>query len=98
MGTLRVTVYGEAVVSKFARKHPESRRPLQRFLEISRSAAWPHFTAVKDTFVSADYVSGRIVFDIAGNKYRVIASVDFEEQILVVDRVLTHAEYDREVI
>jgi mRNA interferase HigB len=91
-----VTVYGEAFVARFARKHPAFRP--QRFLEIARHAAWPHFAAVKDTFMSADYVSGRVVFNIAGNKYRVIASVDFEEQLLVVDRVLTHQEYDREVI
>ena len=98
MGTSGVTVFGEAPVARFARKHPSSRRPLQRFLEICREAAWPQFTAVKDTFVAADYVSGRVVFNIGGNKYRVIASVDFEEQILVVDRILTHEEYDREVI
>jgi len=93
-----VTVYGEATLARFARKHPASRRPLQRFIEITREAIWPHFTAVKDTFMSADYVSGHVVFNIGGNKYRVIASVDFEEQILVVDRVLTHEEYNREVI
>jgi mRNA interferase HigB len=95
---LDVTVYGEATVAKFARKHPASRRPLQRFLAIAKEADWPHFAAVKDTFASADYVSGRVVFDIGGTKYRVIASVDSEEQLLVVDQVLTHEEYDREVI
>jgi len=36
------------------------------------------------------------MFDIGGNKYRLIARVDFEEQMLVVERVLTHNEYRRE--
>jgi mRNA interferase HigB len=61
-----------------------------------RQARWLHFADVKNTFGSADYVSGRLVFDLGGNKYRVVASVDFDEQILVVDQVLTHGEYDRE--
>ena len=89
-------VYGEATLAKFARRHAASRKPLQWFLELVRQANWPHFAAVKNTFAATDYVSGRLVFDIGGNKYRVIASVDFDEQILVVDQVMTHEEYDRE--
>jgi len=91
-------VYGEAAVAKFCRKHPASRRPLQRFLEIVKQANWPHFAAVNSTFAAADYVSGRLVFDIGGNKYRIVASVDFDEQILVVDEVMTHEEYNRGTI
>ena len=53
---------------------------------------------MKSTFAAADYVSGRLVFDISGNKYRIVASVDFDEQILVVDEVMTHEEYNRETI
>jgi mRNA-degrading endonuclease HigB of HigAB toxin-antitoxin module len=35
---------------------------------------------------------------IGGNKYRLIASVDFMEEMLVIERVLTHEDYDREVV
>ena len=89
-------VYGQATIAKFSKKHAASRKPLQRFLEIVRQAGWLHFADVKNTFGSADYVSGRLVFDLGGNKYRVVASVDFHEQIFVVDRVMTHEEYGRE--
>ena len=91
-------VYGEAALAKFSRKYPLSRGPLQRFLAIVREADWPHFAAVRNTFASADYVAGRLVFDIGGNKYRIVASVDFQEQILIVDKVMTHEQYDRETI
>ena len=40
--------------------------------------------------------TGRLIFDIGGNKYRLIASVDFKEQLLVIERVLTHEDYRRE--
>jgi len=42
--------------------------------------------------------SGRLIFDIGGNKFRLIASVDFVEQILPIERILTHEDYDREVL
>lgn len=85
---------------RFAGMHAAARKPLQRFLAIARNAVWPHFLAVKQTFPSTDLgrQSGRLIFDIGGNKYRLIASVDFKEQILVIERVLTHEEYNREVL
>ena len=91
-------VLGEAVIAGFARKHPASRRPLQRFVNIARAALWPHFPAVKETFPATDYApaTGTLVFNVGGNKYRLIARVDFEEQLLAIQTVLTHGEYDRE--
>jgi mRNA interferase HigB len=91
-------VYGEAVLAKFAARHAGARRPLQRFLEIVRGADWPHFPAVKRTFPATDLgrKTGKAIFDIGGNKYRVIAVVNFEKQALLIEEVLTHEEYDRE--
>ena len=91
-------VYGEAAVAKFAKKHPASRRPLQRFLDIAREADWPHFPAVKKSFAAADYApsTGTLIFDVGGNKYRLIARADFEEQMLFIQHVMTHEEYVRE--
>jgi mRNA interferase HigB len=91
-------VYGESTVAKFARKHPASRRPLRRFLEIVQDADWPHFTAVKQSFAAADYApsAGTLIFDIGGNKYRLIARVDFGEQVLYIQSVLTHDDSNRD--
>jgi mRNA interferase HigB len=93
-----VEVYGEAVIARFARQHATSRKALHHFIEIARAAEWPHFPAVKMTFAKVDYApaTGTLIFDIGGNKYRVMAVVDFEEQTLFIRDVLTHEEYDRE--
>jgi mRNA interferase HigB len=90
-------VYGEAVLTKFAGRHAADRKPLQRFLEIARGADWPHFPALKQTFSAADLgrKTGKVIFDIGGNKYRVIAVVNFEEQALLIEEVLSHEEYNR---
>jgi mRNA interferase HigB len=98
MGTSWVRVFGEIVIAGFARKHPASRKPLQRFMAIARAAEWPHLPALKTTFPATDFApaTGTLIFNIAGNKYRLIARVDFKEQLLVVETVLTHHEYDSE--
>jgi mRNA interferase HigB len=98
MGTSVVKVFGEAAITRFAAKHAASRKPLQRFLEIARSGAWPHFPAVRRTFAATDYApsTGTLIFNIGGNKYRIIARVDFREQILFIHTVMTHEEYNRE--
>jgi mRNA interferase HigB len=93
-----VKVLGETVIAGFAKTHPASRKPVQRFVTIARTALWPHFPAVKETFQTTDYApaSGTLIFNIGGSKYRLIARVDFEEQLLLIQTVLTHQEYDRE--
>jgi mRNA interferase HigB len=72
--------------------------PLQRFAAIARAALWPHFPAVKETFPATDDApaTGTLILNIGGNEYRLIARVDFEEQLLVIETVLTHREYGRE--
>ncbi len=90
--------HGEAAITNFAKKHAASRQPLQRFFEIARGADWPHFPAVRRTFAATDYApsSGTLIFNIGGNKYRLVTRVDFEEQLLYIQTVLTHEEYSRE--
>lgn len=91
-------IYGHAAIAEFTRKHAAARKPLRRFLEIAQRAEWPHFVAVKQSFPAIDYApaTGSLIFDIGGNKFRLIARVDFEEQVLYIQRILTHEEYDRE--
>jgi mRNA interferase HigB len=95
-----VRVLGEANASRFASKHAAARKPLQRFLAIARNSDWQHLPAVRQTFPATDMgrQSGRFIFDIGGNRYRLIATVDFAEQLLVIEKVLTHDEYNREVL
>jgi mRNA interferase HigB len=93
-----MTVLGEVELARFAMKHAAARKPLGRFLAVARAAVWPHFPAVKQTFPSVDYApaSGTIIFDIGDNKYRLIAVINFERQIMSIEEVLTHEEYERE--
>lgn len=65
---------------------PRSRRPLSRFLVLSRAAEWVQFPDPKESFPGAAYISGTgtIIFNIGGNKYRLVARVDFEDQSVYI--------------
>jgi mRNA interferase HigB len=99
MGTSYVEVFGEVKVLNFARRHPRSRSPLVRLLNVVRAATWGDLVELKATFASADYAprTKLVIFNVGGNHYRLTANIDYEEQIFRVESVLTHEEYDREV-
>lgn len=79
----------------FASKHPEANIPLQIWRKTVEAAAFDSFGGLKRTFGSVDRVGVFYVFDVGGNKFRLIAAVHFNTQKLFVRQVLTHKEYDR---
>ena len=93
-----MTVYGEKLILDFGRKHADARKPLARFRALASAAQWRHFPELKQTFPAADYASesGTVIFNIGGNKYPLIARVDFEEESLTVEAVLRHEDYAKE--
>lgn len=72
----------------------DSEQPLKAWYAIAAKASWRHFADVKAQFGSASAVGDRIVFNIAGNKYRLVAYVNFAFHTVYVRFVGTHREYD----
>ena len=79
----------------FWERHPESQSPLSRWFTIMQATNFRSVDELRATFPSADIVGDLIVFNIGGNKYRLIASVHFNRGKVYVRHVLTHREYDR---
>ncbi|MEF8698632.1 MAG: type II toxin-antitoxin system HigB family toxin [Candidatus Accumulibacter sp. UW20] len=79
----------------FSARHPEADAPLQAFRRLIETGRYEHFSALRDTFRGVDKVGERFVFNIAGNKYRLIAGIHFGAQRLYVKTVLSHREYDK---
>jgi len=94
-------VVNEEVVGRFARKYPDSRGWLENWLRTVRDADWHSIVDVQSTYPAADggvrvASGGRVtIFDVSGNKYRLVAVVVFVGQTVVVLDVMTHAEYSR---
>lgn len=59
------------------------------------AARWTNLAQLIASFPSADYVPPFTVFNVKGNKYRLIALIDYAEQIVVVRDILTHATYSK---
>jgi mRNA interferase HigB len=68
---------------------------LRNWHRIAEHATWGSVADVKRTYSTADPVERFIVFNIGGNKYRLIVLIDFAKQKLFVRHVLSHEEYSR---
>ena len=79
----------------FWTRHPDSEKPLSRWFKIMQQTQFGSFTALRRTFPSADKVGEFVVFNIAGNKYRLIVSIHFNRGKVYIRHVLTHQAYDR---
>jgi mRNA interferase HigB len=78
----------------FADEHPDARVPLQGWRRAIQSGAFASFSDLRSTFGSVDKVGRFFVFDIGGNKFRLVAAIHFDRQTLYIRHVLTHREYD----
>jgi len=99
---MRVLIVAE--LTKAARKNAPLRTALANWLETTEAATWRNIQQVRRTFQSADEVPVRVsgqgtviatVFNIKGNEYRLITTVNFDSATVVGRELLTHAEYNK---
>lgn len=88
-------VISRKTLRKFWEKHPDSESPLSRWFKAVKNSNFSSFNELCLAFPTADKVDDLIVFDIGGNKYRLIASVHFNRGKIYIRYILTHSEYDR---
>jgi mRNA interferase HigB len=81
----------------FAAEHPQADAPLKGWRRVIEKNRFPNWSELKASFNTVDRVGDLVVFDIGGNKYRLIAYIRFEKQIVYIMAVLTHQEYDKGV-
>ena len=89
-------VISKKILREFWERYPESKAPLIRWFKIMDKHKFENFAELRTTFPFADKMGDLIVFNIGGNKYRLIASIHFARGKVYVRHVLTHAEYDKE--
>ena len=85
---------------EFWKRHPDAERPLRLWYKTACKAAWASLRDVRRTYPQADGVEGDdgqtlTVFNIKGNKYRLVARIRYDYRLVNVRHVLTHAEYDK---
>jgi mRNA interferase HigB len=92
-------VVGRVVLDSFLRNHPEranAKVPLETWHRVAKAARWQTPADVKATYRHASVLKGgRVVFNIAGNSFRMVAMIDYQRGIVRVRWFGTHAEYDK---
>ncbi len=79
----------------FAKNYPECATALNAWYKIVKHANFRNFAELRNVFPATDQVKGLTVFNIGGNKVRLIAAVHYNTQRLYIRHVLTHKEYDK---
>ena len=89
-------VISRKALQTFWQRHPDSEQPLRRWHKIMTTTDFGGFAELREAFPTADLVDDLTVFNIGGNKYRLIASIHFNRHKVYVRHVLTHTEYGQE--
>lgn len=83
-------------LKEFYEIHPDSKSYLTSWFKTVRKAEWKDFNAVKTDLRSADMISdSRIIFNIKGNRYRMVIRISFAHKRIMIKWLGTHAAYDR---
>lgn len=70
------------------------KRVMREWINVVRCADWGNLSEIKRTFNSADAYGDCVIFDVGGNKYRIIGKVGYQKHVVFIRFVLTHFEYD----
>ena len=95
----------ENELTKFAKRHPNTVVSLNHWVKLMREGSFKSFIDLRETFGRVSPVKVRprrfnhkpitlTIFNISGNDARLIAVVQYTKQVVTIDQVLTHDEYD----
>lgn len=90
-------IIAKRTLRQFWERHAQAEQPLKAWHSVVSAAQWPGPAAIKAQFgATVDFVGdNRVIFDIAGNKYRLIVHVAYGYGRVLIKFIGTHAEYDR---
>jgi mRNA interferase HigB len=88
-------IISRKALREFAQRHPDSISALDIWFHLVRKNQFESFNALRQVFSSADKVEDLIVFNIGGNKYRLIAAIHFNRPKVYIRHILTHPVYNR---
>lgn len=88
-------IFSRGTLRDFWVKYPDSKEQLLAWYDIISKNEYKNPNEIKQLFGSADYVkNGKIIFNICGNKYRLIAKINYSKHLVFILFIGTHKEYD----
>ena len=89
-------IIANKTIKDFIKRHPDAKTSLTAWYKIFRKVDFTSLTEIRYFFPSVDYVGGKYVFNISGNKYRLVAAIHLNRKKCFILAILTHTEYDRD--
>lgn len=91
-----MNIYNKASIVEFYTKHAEAKVPLQIWFEEVESRNWSSPNKLKSDYGGSVSIlkNNRVVFDIKGNDYRLVAAINYENGWLFIKFIGTHTAYD----
>lgn len=83
-------------LNEFAEKHPDAKSPLAHWYQLMKRSDFANFVELRTVFPSADQVGKLTIFNVGGNKVRLIAAIHYNRRKVYIRAVLTHTEYDEQ--
>ena len=91
-----MVIISKSIIYYFCQNHATVVDSLNEWYIKSKSADWGNFSDLKNDFSSADFVGNdRYVFNIKGNRYRLVAMIHFSIRTIYIRFIGTHADYDK---
>jgi len=91
-----VNVVNRQTLKNYCLIHADACAALETWYKVAKKASWSNFNEVKEFYPSADQVADdRMVFNIKGNKYRLVVRFSFTYKVILIKWFGTHADYDK---
>ncbi|HUU81572.1 MAG TPA: type II toxin-antitoxin system HigB family toxin [Acidobacteriota bacterium] len=90
-------VISRKVIVDYVKKHADVRQALLSWYSEARSSVWKTPQDIKERYSSARFIGDNtVIFNIKGNKYRLVAKIAYKTKTVLIKWVGTHAEYDKQ--
>jgi mRNA interferase HigB len=91
-----MTLVGQDKIDAFVKRNAQARKPMQAWVAEVKHAQWKTSQDIKNRYRAADFLkNNRVIFNVKGNSYRLVAKVAYQTGIVLVEWIGTHAEYDK---
>ena len=89
-------IIARRTLREYWQQHADAEQPLRAWYAEAKAAVWASPTDIKARYASASILANnRVIFNIGGNKYRLVVAIRYDLEIIYIRFIGTHAEYDK---
>jgi len=89
-------VVGLTILDEFVNQHGDVREQISAWISEATEATWKTPGDIRARYATASFLfDNRVVFNIKGNRYRLEVKISYKNQIILIKRIGTHAEYSK---